>query len=179
MSFTDRLLATALLLVLGLGASRELSYRLELQKIKPPIVVDVRGEVIDPQVLSLPTGARVVHALTLCGGLTAKAELGTLSLAETLVDGQTVEVARRGSNPEHSAGPEQTQNSPSLVDLNRAAVGELESLPGVGPVLAQRIVEGRQKRQGGFTSLEDLSTIRGIKGKTLLRLRPHIKIEGL
>lgn len=65
------------------------------------------------------------------------------------------------------------------VDINRATVEDLDRLPGVGPVLAQRIVSARETAPGGtFSSLEELETIRGIKGKTLLRLRPHLKLEG-
>lgn len=65
------------------------------------------------------------------------------------------------------------------VDVNRASAEELDSLPGVGPVLAERIIQAREMAPGGtFSSLEELETIRGIKGKTLLRLRPHLKLEG-
>lgn len=65
------------------------------------------------------------------------------------------------------------------IDVNRADAEQLDRLPGVGPVLAQRILEARKMAPGGtFSSLEELETIRGIKGKTLLRLRPHLKLEG-
>ncbi len=82
--------------------------------------------------------------------------------------------ARRGrSRKPRPEEPDRTLN------INRASAEELDSLPGVGPVLAQRIVDARQMAPGGtFSSLEELETIRGIKGKTLLRLRPHLKLEG-
>lgn len=64
------------------------------------------------------------------------------------------------------------------LDVNRASLQELVNLPGVGPVLAQRIISARDSAPGGtFSSLEELETIRGIKGKTLARLRPHLKLE--
>jgi competence protein ComEA len=66
------------------------------------------------------------------------------------------------------------------MDLNLATAAELESLPGVGPVMAERIIEARKAAPGGtFGSLEELRAIRGIKAKTFLRLRPYLKIEGL
>lgn len=65
------------------------------------------------------------------------------------------------------------------LDLNRATVEELDTLPGIGPVTARRIVEAREKAPGGtFGSLEELGAIRGIKAKTFLRLKPYLKIEG-
>lgn len=66
-----------------------------------------------------------------------------------------------------------------VIDINTATMEELDRLPGVGPVLAQRILSAREAAPGAtFSSLEELETIRGIKGKTLLRLRPHLKLEG-
>ena len=64
-------------------------------------------------------------------------------------------------------------------DINRATLEELDSLPGIGPVTARRILQARQASAGGsFSSLEELGAIRGIKGKTFLRLKPYLKIEG-
>lgn len=69
--------------------------------------------------------------------------------------------------------------SPREVDVNRASVDDFDSLPGIGPVLARRIVEARQSAPGGtFASLEELAAIRGIKAKTFSRLKPYLKIEG-
>lgn len=66
------------------------------------------------------------------------------------------------------------------VDINRATLDDLIAIPGVGPVMARRILEARQASNGGtFGSLEELAAIRGIKEKTLSRLRPYLKIEGL
>ena len=78
--------------------------------------------------------------------------------------------ARREATPREAVG---------VVDINTATLEELDRLPGVGPVLAQRIISAREAAPGAtFSSLEELETIRGIKGKTLLRLRPHLKLEG-
>lgn len=67
-----------------------------------------------------------------------------------------------------------------VVDLNQANLDDLQTLPRVGPVLAQRILDARKASPGGsFGSLEELQSIRGIKGKTFERLKPHLKIEGL
>ena len=66
------------------------------------------------------------------------------------------------------------------ININRATIKELDALPGIGPVTARRILQARQASPGGsFSSLEELGAIRGIKGKTFLRLKPYLKIEGL
>lgn len=184
MTCSDRWLLTFIVVALGLGLAREVSYRQQLAASKPAMVVEVRGEVLEPQLVALPHGARVIHAISLCGGLTARASITDLTLAEPLRDGQTIEVRVRDQGPPgQGPAPEVTQPTTSIsegrVDLNQADLGQLETLPAVGPVLARRIVEARQKQGGRFASLEDLAAIRGIKGKTLSRLRPHIKIEGL
>ncbi len=82
---------------------------------------------------------------------------------------------RSRSVPTESSEP----RSLKPVDINLATAEDLDRLPGVGPALAQRIISAREMAPGGtFSSLEELETIRGIKGKTLLRLRPHLKLEG-
>ncbi len=88
--------------------------------------------------------------------------------------------ARVGSEPLPATEQQTDEFEHWVVDLNRATVDELVQVPGIGPVLAQRIVDGRdQQFSGTFRSLEDLATLRGIKGKTLERLKPHLKIEGI
>ncbi len=221
------LLILILLLLCGLVA-REGYYYQEQRRLPVGMVVSVSGPVVRPGVVQLPAGARAVHAITLCGGLAAGADLEAIPLARALKDGEHLIVPRRvaGSPPletswadqdvkpapssswtprSGSAGPERvetpdrdltassTRNLASKtprkksrtgppeqpIDLNRASIEELDTLPGIGPVTARRIVEAREKMPGGtFGSLEELRAIRGIKAKTFLRLKPYLKIEG-
>lgn len=188
----------------------------------PEIVISVSGAVRRPGVVSVAAGARAVHAVALCGGLSAEADTDAIELARPLRDGEHLIIARRPLRTEKPVGlslegeqkpsstvppveedfriePEEARDVPDQegaegvldpsprvrtpgsgpVDLNQATRSELESLPGVGPVMAGRILQARQASPGGsFNSLEELRAIRGIKGKTLERLRPHLKIEG-
>lgn len=201
----NSLLLTLILLVSTTLALRELEYRDTVAKAPTTITVYVCGEVLHPGVVSLPSNARRIHAIDLCGGLTSQADSTNLSPAEVLRDGETVEVAARetrtiptapsppkpgesrlqlveGSNsePSETVTPNNSEPSNRKLNINTASAAELEQLPGVGPVMAQRIIETRQSLPGGtFLSLEDLTAIRGIKGKTLARFRPYLEPEGL
>lgn len=151
--------------------------------------VHVGGEVRRPGLQTLAPGARVAEAIAAAGGPTPRARLEALNLAARVHDGdhlrvpapgeagprppQPVRVAARRASRASRRG---TKASPtSRLDLNRAGVAELERLPGVGPAMASRIVQVRQ-RLGGFQELEDLREVPGIGAKRLARLRPHLTL---
>lgn len=131
-----------------------------------PLTVYVSGAVREPQVLSLPPGSRVQDAIASAGGPLASADLDRVNLAEELRDGMQVYLAERGR-----PSPALATGDPR-IDVNRATADELQGLPGVGPVLAQRIVAWREA-QGRFTALADLDAVTGV-GPSLLR-----QLEGL
>jgi len=116
------------------------------------LVVDVAGAVEAPGLVELGPGARVADALDAAGGASADAVLDGLNLARHVNDGEQIVVPREGEEEADSGG---------LVNLNRADAGELEALPGVGPVLAQRIVADREVN-GPFASVEDLGRVPGV-----------------
>jgi competence protein ComEA len=123
------------------------------------LVVDVVGAVARPGLYRLPHGARVADAVAHAGGLTRRAERTAVNLAAPLADGQQVLVATRG---EAAAGA--STGSPGAttpVSLNSATPEQLDTLPGVGPVTAQKIVAYRAQH-GPFTSVEALDAIPGI-----------------
>ena len=124
------------------------------------VVVSVVGRVARPGLVTLPVGARVADAVEAAGGLLPGADQSTVNLAAPLADGQQVAVGVPGA-----AGPPDPVAGPSgvggLVNLNSAAAAELEELPGVGPVLAQRIVDHREQH-GPFTAADDLQDVPGI-----------------
>jgi len=121
----------------------------------PPVVVHVVGAVQVPGLYRLARGKRVADAVARAGGATAKADLALINLAATVSDGQQVVVPARappGAAPAAAGGP---------VHLNSATVEQLDTLPGVGPVTAQKIVDYREKH-GAFTSVRELDAIPGI-----------------
>jgi len=117
------------------------------------LVVDVAGAVAAPGLQELPMGARVADAIDAAGGASADAVLDALNLARKVSDGEQILVPHQGE--EHEAA------GSGLINLNRASAQELEQLPGVGPVLAERIVADREAN-GPFTSVEDLDRVPGV-----------------
>lgn len=127
------------------------------------VVVSVVGEVARPGLVTLPEGARVADAVEAVGGLLSGADQSSLNLAAPLADGQQIAVGVPGAAP--PAGPADPVGRPSgvggPVDLNSAGAAELEDLPGVGPVLAQRIIDHRQQH-GPFSTVDELQDVPGI-----------------
>jgi competence protein ComEA len=123
------------------------------------IVVSVIGRVQRPGLVRLPHGARVADAIEAAGGVLPGTDLGYLNLARKVVDGELLAVGLAPSAPGGAPGP--AAGPPGLINLNTATVAELDTLPGVGPVLAQRIVDHRN-RTGGFRSVEELRTVEGV-----------------
>ncbi|UJP41798.1 helix-hairpin-helix domain-containing protein [Cellulomonas palmilytica] len=143
------------------------------------VVVDVAGAVTHPGVVRLPVGARVVDAIDAAGGATADADLARLNLARVLVDAEQVLVPRPGDplpvGPSPGSGAATGAGAgDDLVDLNAADAAALETLPGIGPVLAERIVEHRADRP--FSSVDELVDVPGIGTALLERLRDRVRV---
>ena len=118
------------------------------------VVVHVSGEVSRPGIVTLELGARVADAVEQAGGVVGEADLAAVNLARVARDGEQIHVPAIGEAPAPGAtgGP---------VDLNTADAAGLETLPGIGPVLAQRIVADRDAN-GPFASLDDLARVSGV-----------------
>lgn len=122
------------------------------------VVVDVVGAVERPGVVTLDQGARVVDAIDAAGGAAEGADLDALNLARLLVDGEQVRVPLEGEAPAAGAA---SGSSGGLVNINQADAAALEALPGVGPVLAGRIVTYRDTH-GPFASVDALDAVSGV-----------------
>ena len=132
----------------------------------PLIVVDVEGAVARPGVVRLASGARVADALAAAGGTTPDADPAALNKAATLRDGARVYVPRYGETPPAgSVGSE----SERKVDINHATSAELESLPGIGPSTAARIVRARELK--AFAKVEELQTRGLVTARVLSDIR--------
>jgi competence protein ComEA len=136
------------------------------------VVVDVVGAVRRPGLYRLRPGARVADAIARAGGVTRRADRSFVNLAAPLADGQQVVVPRAGSPLEFAAaGAAGVPAAP--VNLNSATVEQLDGLPGVGPVTAQKIVDYRREH-GPFTSVDQLDAIAGIGPTRIDNLRDHV-----
>ena len=132
----------------------------------PRLVVHVVGAVRRAGLFRLPEGARVADALARAGGPTKRADVSAVNLAAPLVDGQQVVVPRRGPPGSAPAAPA----AGSKVSLGIATIEQLDELPGIGPVTAQKIVDWRATH-GPFRSVDDLDAIPGIGPARVEQLR--------
>jgi competence protein ComEA len=132
-----------------------------------PLVVDVAGAVRRAGLYRLPQGSRVADAVARAGGATERAELDLVNLAAPLADGEQVLVPTHGAAPT-AAGAGPAPSAP--VDLNAATAEQLDALPGIGPVTAQKIIDYRQTH-GPFRSVDELDAISGIGPSRIDNLR--------
>jgi competence protein ComEA len=154
------------------------------------VVVDVAGAVVRPGVYRLPSGARVCDALDLAGGTTARAQTAAVNLAARLVDGQQIVIPEKGPAgspagtgvPAAGAGAAVTGPSGSAgtgpampVNLNTATLEQLDTLSGVGPSTAQKIIDYREQN-GGFRSVDELQEVSGIGDVKFAALKDLVTI---
>ena len=144
----------------------------------PAVVVHVAGKVREPGVFTLPAGSRVVDAVRAAGGVRDGADTGRLNLARLLVDGEQilVGVTAPPAPPAPPGAPGPASGDPTqAINLNTATAEDLEELPGVGPVLAGRIVDYRTQH-GGFRSVEQLRDVSGIGPKRFADLKDRVRV---
>lgn len=147
------------------------------------ILVHVVGAVATPGLVKLTQGARVADAITAAGGLREDADPAELNLAAVVTDGSQIiigtKTAPRGETRDGagSAGVVSTGGSTAqgIIDLNTATLSQLDTIPGVGPVTAQAILDYRTKR-GRFTKTEELQEVDGIGVKTYAQIAPHVRV---
>ncbi|MFC8224325.1 helix-hairpin-helix domain-containing protein [Streptomyces sp. NPDC057287] len=145
------------------------------------IVVDVSGKVRRPGVRHLPAGSRVADALRAAGGVREGADVSLLNRARVLTDGEQVAVGMPGAPPPDygsaaAGGPGAGRTGPTApLSLGTATVEQLETLPGVGPVLAQHIVDYRTEH-GGYRSVDELREVDGIGDRRFADLRPLVRL---
>lgn len=146
------------------------------------LLVHVVGEVAEPGLVTVPGGARVADALEAAGGTTGRADLTAVNLARTVVDGEQLYVPRPGQpvpGPAAGAvpgpGPGGGAAAGGTVDINGADAVALEELPGVGPSIAQAIIEWREAN-GPFASVDELEDVPGIGPATLDEIRDSARV---
>lgn len=144
------------------------------------VLVHVLGAVRSPGVVELPQGARVADAIELAGGLTAAADPGELNLAAVVVDGSQVVIGTRGKprgevRSEGTDGGAVSAGRAATISLNTATLEQLDTLPGVGPVTAQKILDWR-KLHGRFSAVTELQEVDGIGPKTYADIAPNVRV---
>lgn len=170
------------------GANREL-----LGQTDSKIYIDISGAVVNPGVYELEEGDRVIDVLRACGGLSVEADRPwveqNINRARPIKDGEKIYIPKIGeilgkseilnSNPpiggQTISNLLNSNDLNGLVNINRATVAELDRLPGVGPAIAQRIIDYRQEK-GGFVSVEEIKLVSGIGDKMFENIKDLIEI---
>ncbi len=144
------------------------------------IAVEIEGAVATPGVVYLPNGARLVDAVGAAGGLLASADLSRINLAGRVVDGDQITILSEpvsssaiGVTP--AATPVSEAVGSGLLNINTATTAELDQLPGIGPAIAQRIIDFREF-YGPFTSIDQLAEVNGISATMVDNLRHLVTI---
>ena len=140
------------------------------------ITIDVQGAVARPGVYEIPSGSRVIDAIKAAGGVTKIGDPSDLNQARMIVDGEQIYIfAKTGSAVNKNSKVIVKPKKSPFIAINRASAKEFESLPGIGPVLAARIVAYR-KANGAFATIEDLLKVPGIGPSTLAKFRAKLRV---
>ena len=146
---------------------------------KQEITVYVTGAVNKPGLVKVPEGARAAEAVNACGGLLPTADSEKINMAQSLKDGQQLKVLEKtGTNGKTDSGKmdkTKAADSGEKVNINTADEKALDTLPGVGPAMAKRIIEYRES-EGAFQSIEDIKKIRGIGEAKFAKMKDKICI---
>lgn len=161
------------------------------------LIIHIVGAINTPGVYELPAGSRVRDAVASAGGLRTNAAPENINLAANLADGQQIRIPKRGEKPIGVAAPLVAEGAPpsatdgakepegsekssrttgSKINVNTALSAELQALPGVGPALAQRIIDFRQSN-GPFASLTELDGVSGIGPALLVKIRDRVEFK--
>lgn len=133
------------------------------------ITVYVSGEVNSPGLVELPSDSRIADAIKACGDFTPLADKTKINLAQKLTDGMQIQVSSKTPvnnsneqvNDTNSNIPSNNNSSSNLININTATKEDLDTLPGIGPATAQKIIDYRQEH-GNFSSIEDIKNVKGI-----------------
>ena len=156
------------LFCIALFASVSTFYYLYTQE-DTTITVYVSGEVNSPGLVELPSDSRIADAIKACGDFTPLADKTKINLAQKLTDGMQIQVSSKAPvinsneqvNDTNSNSPSNNNSSSNLININTATKEELDTLPGIGPATAQKIIDYRQE-YGNFSSIEDIKNVKGI-----------------
>ena len=178
--FSSFLIIGALIIFLNHGGRAEALPAIKIPEapaVAPVVVVDVAGKVNKPGVYKLPTGSRAIDALTAAGGAKKGVDLSDVNLAHILSDGEQIIVGApkiiTSSNGRNKSSSKVKLNGP--LNINTATAAQLDALPGIGPVMAARIIAYREKN-GLFKAITDLRKVSGMGASKFAALQSQIKI---
>ena len=137
------------------------------------LIINVAGKVQSPGVYQLPPGSRVIDAIEAAGNHIKGVDISDINLARLLVDGEQILVGGNRLQSSKSVARKITVDNP--LDINRATLAQLDTLPGIGPVTAQRIIDYRNK-VGRINALDELKKISGLGGAKFEEIKSLLRV---
>ena len=171
------------LLLLAVSQPRGQAVQLSPPATAAPLIVHITGAVVDPGVYSQPPGSRVMDAIQAAGGLTTDADSTLINLAKMVEDGMQIWVPKQLVGDLERINPGKLEENPvagnlgALININTATQTELETLPGIGPVTAEAIIQYRQEN-GPFSEIQGIQAVSGIGPVTFEKIREFITVGG-
>ena len=153
-----------------------------IEEVKVQIVVHITGQVVNPGVVKVEEGARIIDAIEAAGGATLDANLSKINLAYVLEDGMKIYVPNINEVEEieyvtsSSGNEDKTANKTIKVNINTATSEKLQSLPGIGESIANRIITYR-KENGKFSKIEDLTNVSGIGDSKFNNIKSYVFVK--
>lgn len=151
----------------------------EVNSTQSHLYVDIGGEVMKPGVYEVSDGTRLFEVIDKAGGLTEDADIDGINRAETVQDGQKIMIGRHGENPDENrdsySANNVTDSGEGKVNINTADATALQTIPGIGPSKADRIIEYRES-EGKFNEIDDIKNISGIGNKTFESIKEYITV---
>lgn len=161
------------------GSSQPIAVPEPIVVAPPNVTVDIAGGVNSPGVYSLPANSRVIDAITAAGSAKVGTDLSDINLARIVKDGEQIYVdpvvVSAKSQPRSAVVARSVKKKTGPININRATAAEFDSLPGIGPVLAQRIITYR-KVNGPFAAIEDLQKVSGIGTSKFTDLKSKVRV---
>lgn len=143
------------------------------QSVATQLIINVAGKVLNPGVYQLPQGSRVIDALKAAGNQLNGVDISDINLARVLVDGEQILIGASNHTSLKAKPKKVTVDNP--LDLNRATLAQLDTLPGIGPVTSQRIIDYR-KKVGRINSVDELKKISGLGGAKFDEIKPLLRV---
>ena len=137
------------------------------------LIINVAGKVANPGIYQLPSGSRVIDAIEAAGNPLKGVDISDINLARVLVDGEQILVGANKYSDGKKVAKKVSPDNP--LDINRATLAQLDTLPGIGPVTAQRIIDYRIK-VGRINALDELKKISGLGGLKFEEIKPLLRV---
>ncbi|NCZ76457.1 MAG: ComEA family DNA-binding protein [Actinobacteria bacterium] len=154
-------------------ASVNIAEPIPQQSVATQLIINVAGKVLNPGVYQLPQGSRVIDALKAAGNQLKGVDISDINLARVLVDGEQILIGASNHVSLKAKTKKITVDNP--LDLNRATLAQLDTLPGIGPVTSQRIIDYR-KKVGRINSVDELKKISGLGGAKFEEIKPLLRV---